>query len=83
MEPTRQLPAIRLTQIAEIAAQLFSEQTGQDVQAIKTHFGAAYSEAKTIALIAVGMLCRIAGIDTMSRKASPLDALIAEGLKRL
>ena len=53
MEPTRQLPAIRLTQIAEIAAQLFSEQTGQDVQAIKTHFGAAYSEAKTIALILV------------------------------
>ena len=83
MEPVRQIPNIKLLRIVEIAQQLFSEQTGAELQAIKDHFGTAYSEAKSIALIAVGMLCRIAGIASTSRSQSPLDALIMEGLTRL
>lgn len=80
---TRALPHIKILRLVDIAAQLFSEQTEQELQAIKAHFGAAYSEAKTVALITAGMICRITGIDTMTRHASPLDPLIAAGLTRL
>ena len=73
-----------LAKIARIADQLFQRQTAEDLTAIQTHFGTAYSEGQAIAQIAVEMVARIAGLDaTSERNWTPIDALVSKGLAAL
>ena len=45
-----------------VAKAIFDQQTGKELADIKAHFGQAYNEAKIVALVAVKMLARIAGL---------------------
>ena len=45
-----------------VAKAVFDRQTGEELADIKAHFGQAYNEAKIVALVAVKMLARIAGL---------------------
>lgn len=45
-----------------VAKAVFDQQTGEELADIKAHFGQAYNEAKIVALVAVKMLARIAGL---------------------
>ena len=45
-----------------VAKAIFDQQTGEELADIKAHFGQAYNEAKIVALVAVKMLARIAGL---------------------
>ena len=62
-----------------VAKAIFDQQTGEELNTIKTHFGAAYNEARLVALIAVKMFARIAGLQeeaSLSRDLSPIDRLV-------
>lgn len=62
-----------------VAKAIFDQQTGAELAEIKAHFGTAYHETKIVALIAVNMLARIAGLkeDTdLSRGVSLVDRLV-------
>lgn len=62
-----------------IAKAIFDQQTGEELNTIKIHFGAAYNEAKIVALIAVKMFVRIVGLQEespLSRDLSPIDHLV-------
>lgn len=45
-----------------VAKAVFDQQTGEELADIKAHFGTAYHEARIVAMIAVKMLARIAGL---------------------
>lgn len=45
-----------------VAKAVFDQQTGEELADLKAHFGKAYDEAKLVAMIAVKMLARIAGL---------------------
>jgi hypothetical protein len=65
-----------------VARAVFAQQTGEELQQIKNHFGKAYDEAKIVALIAVKMVARIAGLkqDPSTRSLSPVDDLTTRAL---
>ena len=52
---------------------------------IKKHFGAAYNEAKIVALVAVKLLARIAGLkeESQTRTITPMDRLVNQAMKSL
>lgn len=66
-----------------VAKAIFDQQTGEELDEIKTHFGAAYNEAKIVAMVAVKMLARIAGLreepDT-SRGFNLVDRLVDQAM---
>lgn len=81
MNATRKIDFTKLT---EIAKEIFSEQTGEELAAMKDNFGKAYNEEKIVAEIAAGMFKRISGLDEdSSRCLSPMDRLVEQGLQRL
>ena len=66
-----------------VAKAIFDRQTGEELEEIKTYFGAAYNEAKIVALVSVKMLARIAGLreepDT-SRGVNVVDRLVDQAM---
>lgn len=68
-----------ITTAVDIVQELFSDDTGEDLQTIKTHFGLAYNEGKVVAETAVKLVLRLADIQTASnnvRDLSPVDVLV-------
>lgn len=69
-----------------VAKAIFDQQTGEELASIKQHFGEAYNEAKIVALVAVKMLARIAGLreepDT-SRGFNMVERLVDQAMTRL
>jgi hypothetical protein len=55
-------PTLMLIKISLILKKLFDKQTGADLEAMKTHFEAAYSDAQLCALACVGMIIRVFGL---------------------
>jgi hypothetical protein len=77
-----------LEYFVNIAKEVFSEQTVEEVQQLQEHFDKAYDEAKVVAMIAVTMVARIAHLSQDShlnttRALDPLDLLVAKGIERL
>ena len=69
-----------------VAKAIFDQQTGEELNTIKTHFGAAYNEAKLVALIAVKMFVRIVGLQEespLSRDLSPVEQLVDRAMQSL
>ena len=65
----------------DLAKELFSQQTREDLAAIVAHAGDAYDEGKLIAEIAVKLVLRLGRVSTdpvLSRSASPVDELVAK-----
>jgi hypothetical protein len=48
--------------ISLVIKKLFDKKTGPELQAMKDHFVAAYSDAQLCALVAVGMIVRVFGL---------------------
>ncbi len=48
--------------ITMIVKQLFDRKTGDELQAIKDHFSAAFSDGQLCALVLVGMVIRVFGL---------------------
>lgn len=48
--------------ITLIVKQVFDKRTGTELQAVKEHFSAAYSDAQLCALVIVGMILRVFGL---------------------
>lgn len=67
-----------LTTAINTAQEIFSQQTADDLDILKTHFGKAYDESKLIAEIAVKLILRIGKVAmvTDARQLSPVDALV-------
>ena len=65
-----------------VAKKVFDEQTEEELQRLKDHFGAAFDEAKIVAQIATSMVIRVLGVeqDAETRAASPIDTLVERGL---
>lgn len=51
-----------LMKISLIVKDLFDAKTGEEMQALKSHFTAAYSDAQLCALVMVGMILRVFGL---------------------
>ena len=72
--------------ISNVAKRVFDKMTGDELHAIKEHFGAAYSEAKIVAILASKMLCRIAGVNeyegVSSRALENIDILLDGAVER-
>lgn len=69
-----------------VAKEVFDTQTGEELQRMKLHFGRAYSESKIVALIAVKLIGRIAGLreDAADTRAlSPVDVLVTRALLQM
>ena len=68
-----------------VAKAVFDQQTGDELAEIKKHFGAAYNEAKIVALVAVKLLARIAGLkeESQTRTITPMDRLVNQAMKSL
>lgn len=69
-----------------VAKAMFDQQTGEELADLKAHFGQAYNEAKLVAIVAVKMLARIAGLceeDSLSRGASPIDRLVDRAMENM
>lgn len=68
-----------------VAKAIFDQQTGDELAEIKKHFGAAYNEAKIVALVAVKLLARIAGLkeESQTRTITPMDRLVNQAMKSL
>jgi hypothetical protein len=72
-----------LEYVVNVAKAVFDRQTGEELAQLKTHFGEAYQEAKIVALIAVRMVARIAGLQEEpadTRHVSPVDTLVKRAL---
>lgn len=66
-----------------VAKAVFDQQTGEELADIKAHFGQAYNEAKIVALVAVKMLARIAGLrekPVTSRGLNLVDRLVDQAM---
>ena len=66
-----------------VAKAIFDQQTGEELADIKAHFGQAYNEAKLVALVAVKMLARIAGLREepgTSRGLNLVDRLVDQAM---
>ncbi len=77
---------ISMQRIVDVAAKIFDEQSFDDIRKMQVHFGEAFTQAKIIASIAVGMVARVADLqdDSTARSLpSELDRLIETGLTRL
>lgn len=60
-----------------MAQEIFSQQTAEELQNMKAHFGKAYDEGKILAEIAVKLVLRVGGVDMQaSRDLSPITALV-------
>ena len=62
-----------------IAKAVFDQQTGEELADIKAHFGKAYDETKIVAMVAVKMLARIAGLKeelTTTRGLNMIETLV-------
>ena len=69
-----------------VAKAIFDKQTGDELAEIKKHFGTAYNEAKIVALVAVKLLARIAGLkeeESQTRTITPMDRLVNQAMKSL
>ena len=69
-----------------VAKAIFDRQTGEELAEIKKHFGGAYNEAKIVAMVAVKMLSRIAGLkeeESQSRGLNAIDRLVDQAMKSL
>ena len=74
-----------LEYFVNVAKAIFDKQTGDELAEIKKHFGAAYNEAKIVALVAVKLLARIAGLkeESQTRTITPMDRLVNQAMKSL
>ena len=74
-----------LEYFVNVAKAVFDQQTGEELAEIKKHFGAAYNEAKIVALVAVKLLARIAGLkeESQTRTITPMDRLVNQAMKSL
>ena len=66
-----------------VAKAVFDQQTGAELADIKAHFGAAYHEANIVAMIAVKLLARIAGLreePVTSRGLNLVDRLVDQAM---
>ena len=68
-----------------VAKAIFDKQTGDELAEIKKHFGGAYNEAKIVAMVAVKLLARIAGLkeESQTRTITPMDRLVNQAMKSL
>jgi hypothetical protein len=66
----------------DVAQEVFSKQTGDELQELKDHFGRAYNEGKIMAEIAVKLILRIGGIKMqVSRDITPITPLVFDAEK--
>lgn len=75
-----------LEYFVNVAKAVFDQQTGEELERMKDHFGKAYDEAKIVAIIAVKMVARIAGLreePADTRSISPVDVLTTRALLTL
>lgn len=75
-----------LAYYVNVAKAIFDQQTGEELADIKAHFGNAYDEAKIVALVAVKMLARIAGLQeepAATRGMTPVDRLVDRAISKL
>jgi hypothetical protein len=71
-----------LTTALDVAQEIFNQQTGDELQKLKDHFGKAYNEGKIMAEIAVKLILRIGGVPMQaSRDFSPLTPLVFDAEK--
>lgn len=63
-------PTLMVIKIALILKKLFDKQTGAELEAMKSHFDAAYSDAQLCALACVGMIIRVFGLAPESAQQS-------------
>jgi hypothetical protein len=72
-----------INKAVSVASEVFCESTGNELQAIRDHYGKAYNELNIIAGIAVKMILRIGGIELVSnaRMLTPADALVLKAEK--
>jgi len=78
---------LNFLKIANIAQQIFSEQTGEELANMGEHGKNSVQEGITVALIALAMVQRIAAgdpIETESRAllSAPLEGLVNKGMTR-
>lgn len=66
------------------AKEIFSQQTTDDLNIMKNHFGKAFDESRIIAEIAVKLILRLGKIQTTTdlRQVSPVDALVFDAEER-
>lgn len=69
-----------LTSAINVAQELFSQQTIEDLEIIKAHFGQAFNESKIIAEIAVKLILRLGKVTYTQdmRTLSPVDDLVMQ-----
>lgn len=67
-----------LTTAINVANEIFSQQTAEEVAVIKDHFGKAFNESKIIAEIAVKIVLRLGKVKHSQdmRSLSPVDDLV-------
>lgn len=71
-----------LTTALDLAQEIFSSQTTDELQELQDHFGKAYHEGKIMAEIAVKLILRIGGIPMQaSRDLSPVTPLVFDAEK--
>ena len=64
-----------LAYYVNVAKAVFDQQTGEELAEINAHFGSAYNEAKIVAMVAVKMLARIAGLQEEPATARGLERI--------
>lgn len=73
--------------ISLIVKNLFDKQTGEEMQAMKAHFSAAYSDAQLCALVLTGMVLRVFGLvpkqDEGARSLTFVVGLLVKFLQNL
>lgn len=67
----------------KVAGEIFCNQTAEDLQTLREHFGKAYNEVNIIAEIAVKLVLRIGNVPTVNetRELSPVDVMVIEAQK--
>ncbi len=72
-----------ITTAIAVANEIFSEQTVEELDTLKAHFGQAYNEMNLIAELAVKLILRIGGVSvTGSRKITPITNLLGRAEER-
>jgi hypothetical protein len=77
-----QINSKKITVVAQIATEILTQQTAEDLKDIVNHAGKMYAEGELAAEIAVKLMLRVLGIRTEGRGVSPVDALVSQAEER-
>jgi hypothetical protein len=62
----------------DVAQEVFSSRTGDELQGLKEHFGKAYSEIRIVSEIAIKLIMRLTYNIQVSRELTPITLLVLE-----